>query len=233
MRSWTVALFAAAMPVAAAASPFGDAPAVSDAELGEMRGGVLLPNGLDIAVGVSIETRVDGQLALRTQFTTDGGVQVFSGGAAEMRSQAAAGASARGAAPMVRIDRNGAGTTITPAATMPNVQIGVSRGSTIATSGGTPLPVVAGGDAVPTALGAVRIDETDRGTSVVLAGPTIELRHLVGQATGFVVANTADNRAIDTVANVNVDVRGASALLGTNALQIDRIAVDASSRNPF
>jgi hypothetical protein len=233
MRRMIAAATAALLAAGAAASPFRDAAVVGDDELGTMRGGVLLPNGLDVSVGIAIETRVDGMLALRTLFTTEGGVQVFSGGEAMMRPQAVpTAAQASSGAPMLRIDRNGVGTTVVPAMTLPNVQVGVSRGAAAMPGGGAPLAVTPNGDAVGTPLGAVRLEQGDRGVSVVLSSPTLELRHLLGDATGVVVANTANNRAIDTVANVNIDLRNASELVGSNVLQIDAIATAASSWNP-
>jgi len=64
-------------PRAAEADPSdqaGGLSAMSDAELGDMRGGILTPLGLEIGFGAEVRTYVDGQLALQTRLTwTDQG----------------------------------------------------------------------------------------------------------------------------------------------------------------
>lgn len=47
-------------------------PGVPDGELAGMRGGMALPGGLTLALGVDIRTMVDGQLALRSVYQSDG-----------------------------------------------------------------------------------------------------------------------------------------------------------------
>ncbi len=54
---------------AAAQSPFGDAAAMDDAELAEARGGFLMPGGIDLDFAILQETRVDGELVLRSSYT--------------------------------------------------------------------------------------------------------------------------------------------------------------------
>lgn len=226
-----LALAALLAPAVAAASPFGVA-AVADNELAAMRGGVRLPNGLDVSVGITLETRIDGQLALRSVAGTDGSVQVFSGGPAAMTAKAAPGRSTP-AAPTITINRSGAGTVIAPALATPNVSVGVTRGPAAPATGGTPIALEANGAAVATGFGSLRLEKTAQGSAVVLSDPTLLVRQLIGTATGVVVANTADNRAIDTTASINVDLRNATALVGSNLLAIDTIAADAAARSPF
>lgn len=63
-------------------------PAVSDGELAQMRGGMDLPNGLTVNIGVDIQTMVDGQLALQTIYQSDGpntGLQIKSGDSGEAK----------------------------------------------------------------------------------------------------------------------------------------------------
>lgn len=73
MKSHLVALFLLLMPVQAAASPF-TSPLVEE-KLSSMRGGFTLPGGLQVALGVTTESRIDGQLVLRSTFTLGDGVQ--------------------------------------------------------------------------------------------------------------------------------------------------------------
>lgn len=220
-------------PTMLSATPFA-AVAVSDHELASMRGGILLPNGLDLTLGVAIETSIDGQLALRTVVDSSGGIQVFSGGDSP-RSEwlSTRSAEAAPAAPMITINRGASGTVVSPATVMPAVQVGVTRGPAAPTAGGTSLALEANGAAVATPFGSVTLEQTARGAVVVLSDPTLQLRQLIGSATGVVVANTADNRAIDTIATVNVDLANATALVGSNLLGIDSIATEAAARSPF
>lgn len=46
---------------------------IADSRLDTMRGGFDLPNGLSIGLGVTTETRIDGQLVLRTVFAANQG----------------------------------------------------------------------------------------------------------------------------------------------------------------
>lgn len=47
---------------------FADGAKLDEAALAEARGGFVLPNGLVIALAVATETRIDGQLAVRSTF---------------------------------------------------------------------------------------------------------------------------------------------------------------------
>jgi len=58
-------------------------PIVPDATLARMRGGVLLPNGITLTLGIDIQTRVDGTLVLHSIYNSDGpdaGIRVFTDG---------------------------------------------------------------------------------------------------------------------------------------------------------
>lgn len=67
-----VALAAGPLHAEAEASAFSKPP-VAEADLGEMRGGFLLPNGLDVAITVQSQTIVNGAVLLRTKFVADTG----------------------------------------------------------------------------------------------------------------------------------------------------------------
>ncbi len=202
---------------ALAASPvdagpmFGGAAKVSDAALQTMRGGVELPGGLNVAIGIAIETRVDGMLALRTQFSTETpGIQVYAGGPAT-GATTAGGVAASGTTPTIQYDRNAIGTTVVlmPAATFNAINVGNGSGGSLPAATGSPLPVSVGGPGVATALGTVRLLGTATGNIAELAGPNLVIQQAIGQATGAIVANSGNNRAIDTATFVGIDVRGA------------------------
>lgn len=78
------------LPAAAGAQPAalveGGKAALPDAELAKLRGGFLLPGGLAVSLAVTTDTRVDGQLILRTIFTAADGtpnLRVFGRDAAD------------------------------------------------------------------------------------------------------------------------------------------------------
>ena len=96
--------------------------------------------------------------------------------------------------------------------------------------GQTIVPVIANGPAVAASSGSISLNEDDRGARVTLTTPTIEVQHLVGQATGAVLANTGNDRTIDTVSSINVNLVGVPAALLGNTLMINRVAVEAAGR---
>lgn len=208
-------LIAAAGLIAAptgAGEMFGGAAKVSDATLQTMRGGIALPGGLNVAIGVAIETRVDGQLALRTQFSTETpGIQVYAGGPAAGMGAPGGTSTTASTTPTIQYDRNAIGTTVVlmPAATFNAINVGNGAGSSLPAATGSPLPVSVGGPGVATALGTVRLLGTATGNIAELAGPDLVIQQAIGQATGAIVANSGNNRAIDTATFVSINVRGA------------------------
>ena len=197
---------------------------VPDLALAAMRGGILLANGTNVAIGIALETRVDGIVALRTQFSTETpGVQVFSGGSRPASDGTAMPEMRSPNLPDIRIVRNGIGTTIGVA---PNVTLGQMRvSSAAAEAAGTPLALDDNRSSV-TAFGTVQAMRTATGTIVRLTGPDLSIQQSIGQAIGTIVANTASNRVIDTVTAVNIDLRGMVVPAGmTSALEAVAIAV--------
>ena len=211
--------------------------AVPDARLANMRGGILLPNGTSVVVGIALETRVDGMLALRTQFSTEApGVQIFAGGPGTtiVNLPETTIPGNQNGVPEVRIDRGATGTVIgaVPATLVTNVRLGVGSDSEAARLPGVVIPVTENGAAVETALGAVRLVRTAGGTITELNGPDLAVQQLVGQATGTIVANTASNRVIDNVTWVNVAVNGNLLPSGLTS-SIERVAQAVADRARF
>lgn len=224
-----------ALLIAASLAAPGDAPApVPDRELATMRGGLMLPNGLNVAIGIDIQTRIDGVLALHTIFSSEAqGVRVFTDGRTSPSEVPGTVTVETGdpSWPTVSVSRTPTGTTVTaPAADAPasvNIVSGPTTGWLDA-SGQTPVPVVANGPAVDASSGSIRLTSDDRGSQVQLVTPTTEIRHLVGQATGAVISNTANDRVIDTVSTVNVNLVGLPAGLMNGMLLVNRIATEAA-----
>jgi hypothetical protein len=227
-----------AAALAGAAGPDDDPPAVPDAELATMRGGLLLPNGLNVAIGIDIQTRIDGVLALHTIYSSEGpnaGVRVYTDGTTSPSAAPGTVTVATGDPdwPTVSVSRTPTGTTVTaPGSDTPasvNIVAGPATGWLDA-AGQTLVPVTANGPAVTASSGSVRLTSDDRGTQVALVTPATEIRHLVGQATGAVIANTGNDRAIDTVSTINVNLVGLPVALMNGVLLVNRIAADAAGQ---
>ena len=134
-----LAFFALVAAAAAAQSPFDDVAAMDDAALAGERGGFELPGGMNLDFAVFQETRIDGELVLRSTYgLTDTG-------------------------PVVSVEQ---------------------------VSDSADLDVI----------------EDENGSRVTIALDGTRVTHLAGQATGSVILNTADNRIIDTVTTVDLDL---------------------------
>lgn len=214
------------------------ASAVSDDELAATTGKFTLPNGVELALAVTSDTVVNGQLILRTVFTIDTGVQIDVLG----RESAAAGGgySANGAGggslPVptgitVSLDRQSGIQTITPTYSVQQSG-GVSIGpppQNADTLGLSKLPVVAGGPAVATVDGLVSMQTLANGSLVTLSGDGLSVSNLMGNAVATVIANTGNDRTFDTVTNVAIDLRNVQPFVaGSAALRVDNLALDAT-----
>lgn len=193
---------------------FGGAAQLADDELDQLRGGFILPNGMDVTVGIDIQTSVNGALALRTLVTTaDAGVPVVFVGDGITQANSAQGGTA--------VTLPGGGV----------VRVGSGGASSMeAGSGQQQIEPVANGAALSTSSGTVQLFNDDSGSQVVLNGDSLELRHMIGNFTGSVVANTANDRSISTVVTVNVDLQNSAVLLGNALLRLDAIATEVASR---
>ncbi|RYF05639.1 MAG: hypothetical protein EOO77_28175, partial [Oxalobacteraceae bacterium] len=123
--------------LAAEISTLASNPApVPDRELATMRGGVLLPNGLNVAVGIDIQTRIDGVLALHTIYTSEQpnpGIRVYTDGTnspatAPTTTTVTTGTS--GMVPTVLVGRSPTGTTITTSTLNAPMTVNVVSGPT-------------------------------------------------------------------------------------------------------
>jgi len=242
------ALMAGCIPFAASASsseepavdeengwPDGEATAVGDEELAEMTGKFTLPNGTELAISITSDTVINGQLALRSVLTVDQGarLEVFGrqggtanepytmSGSADQPVTQATGVS-------VMLDRRSGIQTVTPTfgvTSVSNVATTASAHNDAAAQGLTLLPVHSGGPAVVTDHGHVSLATTDRGSQVTLAGDQIGVAHIVGQYIATAIVNSANDRTIDTVTNINIDLRNSAPYsIGSAILQIDGLA---------
>lgn len=228
-----------------AVAAFDSAP-VADTELATYYGKFIAPGGIDLAMAVQSDTAVDGQLVLRSIFTADNGppsLQVFAPlpGMSGPGLQSAAGSGDAQSSPQnqsvsIMVDRAGANSAIVPLSTgstlSPHVMIAkAEQAAPLApdNAGLAPVAVIPGRSATQTGAGAVSAADTYGGTRVTLDGAGLSVSHLMGGATGSFIVNTANNRVIDTVTTVAVNIRNAEVLSTSSAmLRIDGIATLAA-----
>lgn len=210
-----VAVTTAAQAAFAQTAPFEGAPVVTDATLADTSGGFLLPNGMDVRLGITIDTLIDGRPVLSTVLTLDDAshLMVYTGG--DVKQQAT------GTAFLVP-GPNG------PALVRIAQDTSFARGA-----GGQPIAVVPNGGPIQTNWGAVRLEQSDAQSTVFLAGEGIDLRHMIGTATGALVANTANDRVIDTMVTIDIDVRNSAIPTGAMMLRLDALLAGAATRGGY
>jgi hypothetical protein len=224
-------------PDSAPAAPFLPADKVADAALAGMRGGLRLPDGLDVQIGIDIETRLNGALILHTIYSSDGpnaGIKVYTGGTSTPARTAGAikvSGSATSNAPVIVVDRTATGTIVSARPQPVPVNAALVQGSPADwpdVSGQNAVAVTANGPAVSSGGNGIQLTSDRQGAVVTLDAPGLEVRHLVGRATGVVIANTGNDRVIDTASAVNVTLQGLSPVLMSSFLTINRIAASAA-----
>jgi hypothetical protein len=206
---------------------------ITEAELSNMRGGFSLPGGLEATMAVRTETSVDGGLLLRSVYLVDRGapsLQLFAPRTGEaVRGQSAATASPdRALQGSVRInfDRQN-GVSISRQMAMPAASVTVGASAPKPTSDSLQALDLSDGP-VDTPGGRVSVSQSDTGVRSRLEGDGIDATHLFGNAFGAVVANTANNRVIDSSTTITLDLRGATPLnLGSAMLRAEAVAADA------
>lgn len=215
-------LFVAAAPLpfvpaaAAQTAPFERARVVADEGLADARGGFELPNGMNIRLGITMDTLVDGRLVLSTVLTLDevSHLMVYTGGAARPHTAATA--------------------FLVPGPNGPSL-VRVTQGASFSrgNDGGQPIALIPNGDPIETQWGAVRLEQSDTQSTVFLAGDGFDLRHMIGTATGALVANTVNDRVIDTMVTIDIDVRGSAIPTSTMMLRLDNLLAGAATRGGY
>lgn len=245
MKWFTASLAAAtllATPVMGEAAGAGTdapafaAPAVSDDDLAAATGKFTLPNGVELALSVTSDTVVNGQLILRTVFTIDNDAQLTVFG----RESPSAGAGYEGSnsdtsmqkpGVTISLDRQSGIQTITPNyAVQQNGTMSVGAPNQDADALGlTKLPVTPDGPATGTIDGTVSVRTLANGSLVTLSGDQLSVANLLGQSVATAITNSANDRTLDTVTNVAIDLRNVQPyLLGSAALRVDTLVLDAT-----
>jgi len=215
--------------------PF-DAPRLSDPALAQLRGGISLPNGLQVAIGIDIQTRVDSVLVLHTVYASDGptaGVRVYTDGLDAERiapGTVVVRNPGESGLPSVVVTRSPAGTTVFPGNATPASTVNLVNadpGTWLNGIDQIPVPLDENGAPNVRPEGSFRLTADANGSVVQLDTSDLQVRHLIGQATGTAVANTANNRAVDTISSVNIDLQGGAPLaVLAGQFMADRIALD-------
>lgn len=244
MRSTLLALAAAASAPAAAAAqgvrlPVPAAPRLTDAELAQVTGKFVLPNGVELALTVTSDTVVNGQLVLRTVFTVDHGsrLQIFGRDGQGGELPYAVSSVSGGAAPRtssgasIAVDRVAGLTTLTPtfaASPATSVTVGaVAQGAVPA--GLVSVPVVSGGPALATADGTVAVRSLGGGSQVTFTGDRLAVANLVGPSIATAVVNSASNRTLDSVTTITIDARNlAPYQVGAAQMRVDSLVTNVA-----
>lgn len=212
-HSSSIPVILAAAALVAVAAPAQAEPAayataiVSDAALDTMRGGFELPNGMDISIGIEIDTLVNGSTILRTLLTGSDGstLQVFAGG------------------PTATIDTSNAGKGLT-------VHVGSTALADGSASNGQLVELTPNGASVVTDSGTVHLVQSNGQSTVLLDGDGLALQHMIGALTGAIVANQGGDRTIDTNVTVNLNVQNSAIPIGSMLMHLDNVLLGAGAR---
>jgi hypothetical protein len=211
-------------------------PPIAEAELAELRGGFSTPGGLDIAIAVQTDTRVDGSLILRTVFRANEGPATLAAYAPQtdpsaVKTPVAIVAAEGGPSVNVMFDRSNGVRFVNGGAASPSLSISTGAAEELGASpdGSAAIPLSQGGPAIDVASGSLAIRSTGSGSRVNLQGPGLDVSHVIGSAFGSVIANSANDRSIETVTSIGLDISGATvANLGSALLRVDTLTTDAA-----
>ena len=242
-RAAPLALLAGLLVAYLAAGQIMSAPVriVPDEDLAEMRGGLILPSGLEIALAVRQDTSIDGALVLRTSYVVDQGAPKLSiltpspgqtvPGTTGQDAQGGRGpAAAPGGDGSVVIDRAGGIALFQPGLSGPTgVQVNVTRGGAPPSDEGLTAVSLQPGESATTPSGTLTLDAIPGGSRIGLQNVGTEISHLVGQTIGTTIANSANDRTIDTVSVIDLNLTNVSPdLIGSGMLTVENVAVEAA-----
>jgi hypothetical protein len=200
-----------------------------------MRGGVLLPDGLDVDIGIDIQTQVNGVLVLHTVLSTaDPGqaLRVYSGGTAPANAGATT-VTLNAGGPVLTLNRTGSATTLqTPSTPLNPTVLVVSAPTSIWPQypNENQVGVTPNGPPVQTANGAIQEQQSGNNTSVTLSSPGLSVAQLVGDSLGTVVTNQLDNQTIQSTTVVDVDLHGTWPATANALFNVGNLALAAVRR---
>lgn len=210
-------------PAVNASAPMFDAPALSDAELADARGGFSLPGGATVDFGAVITTSVDGVRLLQTQLR----VNAADGVVAQVA--AAEGVQLSIAGRDAAISRD-AGTETPAAAPSPPPAPVPETTSAADVAAGTNVGTVT---VPPSAAGSAGATATVAADPSAYLNTSVELddlivRHSIGQQISSLVANSGDGRIIDNQLSISVRLDNVQPMaMGSLGFRIQAISLDA------
>ncbi len=211
-------LLALQAPVAA---PF-DSPPVADAVLETQRGGLRLPNGIDVAMTVDSKTAVNGAIILHTVLAIDKGAPIVTIYAPkDGQSVVFAGSANRAAMQPVTVSYDmQRGLVVTAATAIPAV-------STSQTGSG---PIDGLQQITPGADGPIHSTQFGSSNAITYDSSDLQVFHLIGNAFGTAILNSANDRTIATETTISIDLHNAGpGLIGSSLMRVDNLATAAVS----
>lgn len=200
-----------------------DAPALSDDELAEARGGFMLESGARIDFGAVITTSVDGMRVLQTQWrlTTDG-ASASVAVARDTRVTVEGPATAK--------------TTVVSDPAEPSGSIHIPSpsfgGESPSPDGGSSVSIVfatGSSQTVPEMPDSASVASGDEALRARVELPDIAIYHEVGRTISSVVINTGNNRMIDNQIAINLRLDNVQPLsLGSIGFQVQALSLDAA-----
>jgi len=205
---------------------------VPDDVLATMRGGFRLPSGIDVTLAVQSETSVDGLLLLRSVYRIDTGAPTLAlfapaPGQSVATEPATANAASNGGL-AVMFDRSSGVVFVPGGGPRPSVSVTSGASPAAAANDGLSAIGIAPGGSVETNGGTLRLVDTGSQLQARLDGMQIDVGHVFGQGFGTIIANSGNDRTIDTVTTISLGLNGTSPFnLGSAAMRVDGLAIDA------
>lgn len=205
---------------------------VADAVLAEQRGGIRLPNGVDVSLSIDTITAIDGRIVLQTITRITEGKPAVTAYVPEgdtavplAQQNEAPGSRQPQGAPQVTYDRQN-GLTVTANTPVVLATVTTGRNSSAPKYSGLQAIDLTGSATTPDGIVKLR-DEGGIG-GVELQGTDIRILHLTRNALGSAIANTGSDRAIDTYTTVSIDLRNAGPeVVGSAMLRVEDVALGA------
>lgn len=221
-----------------AGAPFGAVAPVSEGELAAARGMFLAPDGTEIALTIQMDTLVDGNLVLRSVLTPfESGperLQLYTqraGTAAAPMGEEIAAAPAPLEGVAFTFDRTAGLTMVAGPEAAPQVQVAVNGTMNAPDATGLDRLTLDGNGMATSAAGSISVMENAQGPVVTLAADTLLVKHVLGAAVANIVANTADNRVIESATVVNLSLGNAAPLIaGASLFAVDDAVLSLAQR---
>ncbi len=204
-----------------------DAPALSDAELGEARGGFALPNGVNVNIAAQLETSLNGVKILSTSFVLGG--QSTSSVAPDFAQEPATLA----VLPDISTETEEVASLITEVVEVATAGAEEPQSpATSVTDAAEPaeqFAVVTAPATGTTSSSTSTASEAQGGNVTYTADvPGLNVEHTIGSRIASVIANTLDNSVIDHRTTIDItlsDVRPME--MGSLPFRINNLAIDA------